>query len=83
MAGKKTSIPSVSKTRKSRGVAGKTKDFLFKYGPTTYMALDIGEGVLQGLGLMNKGGKVGKTPKGCGAAMRGYGKAISSKKGKK
>lgn len=79
MASKKTSIPSVSKTKKSKSMAGKTKDFLFKYGPSTYMAIDIGEGILQGLGLMNKGGKVGKAPKGCGAAMRGYGKAMKKK----
>ena len=79
MASKKTSIPSVSK-RKPRSRVGKTKDFLFKYGPSTYMALDIGEGVLQGLGLMNKGGKVGKSPKGCGAAMKGYGKAMKGSK---
>ena len=38
-------------------------------------------GIGQGLGFYEKGGKVGKGPKGCGAALRGYGKAMK-KKGK-
>ena len=81
MASKKTSIPSVSKTKKSRSMAGKTKDFLFKYGPSAYMAYDlIGDPIMQALGFYEKGGKVGKKPKGCGSAMRGYGKAMKGSK---
>lgn len=35
---------------------------------------------LLGRGNMKKGGKVGKSPKGCGAALRGYGKAMKGSK---
>mgnify|MGYP003119549842 CR=1 FL=1 len=46
----------------------------------TDYGMELGQ-ALQGLGLFEKGGKIGKSPKGCGAALRGYGKAM--KKGKK
>jgi len=46
----------------------------------TDYGMELGQ-ALKGLGLFEKGGKVGKAPKGCGKALKGYGKAM--KKGKK
>lgn len=61
----------------------RTRDKNSKVTIKDVMAMDERQiDYLLGRNNMNKGGKVGKSPKGCGAALRGYGKAMSSKKGK-
>lgn len=72
--GGKVSKPSKTKSRAKR-VGRFVLDNALGYG-----AFELGSGILQGLGLMNQGGKVSKAPRGCGKAMRGYGKAMKGKK---
>jgi len=87
MAGSKTSIPTSNKKLKKRKInkfaaglsAVEIPYMLDLYSDAGLILGGLGE-QLSNLGLYKKGGKIKKGPRGCGTAMRGYGKAMKGKK---
>lgn len=87
MAGSRTSIPTSNKKVKK----GKLKKLgaglsvmeipymLDLYSDAGLILGGLGEQIAN-LGLYKKGGKIKKAPRGCGVAMKGYGKAMKGSK---
>lgn len=87
MASSRTSIPTSSYGKKKRKIgkmkmlgAGLTPSLVYDYADIMGdMGISLGQEIARSLGLYKKGGKISKGPKGCGAAMKGYGKAMKGK----